>query len=46
MQESSIGWLDALLLGKFAILVVGFVSAVEGWRRWSEHRRIREHFRS
>jgi hypothetical protein len=28
------------LLGGFA-----FVSAVEGWRRWSEHRRIKKHLR-
>jgi hypothetical protein len=41
--------MDALLLSGFAILlVVGFifVSAVEGWRRWPEHRRLRKHLRN
>jgi hypothetical protein len=35
-----------LLLNSLAILVagVGFVAALEGWRRWSENRRIRKHF--
>jgi hypothetical protein len=45
MPES---WLDTLLLGGLVILIAGvaFVSALEGWRRWSEYRRLRKHFRS
>jgi hypothetical protein len=45
MPES---WLDTLLLGGIVILAIGFifVSAVEAWRRWSEHRRLKKHFRS
>jgi hypothetical protein len=41
-------FLDTLLFGALAILLVGFgfVSAVVGWRRWSEYRRLRKHFRS
>jgi hypothetical protein len=41
------GWLDmvfaglALLLGGF-----GFLSGLEGWRQWSENRRIRKHLRN
>jgi hypothetical protein len=40
-------FLDTLLVGVLAILLVGFgfVSAVEGWRRWSEHQRLKKHFR-
>jgi hypothetical protein len=40
-------WLDTLLLAGLAILFAGFafLSAVEGWRRWSDNRRIRKHFR-
>ena len=39
--------LDPLLLSGLAVLFAGFtfVSAVEEWRRWSEHRRLRKHFR-
>jgi hypothetical protein len=39
--------LDTLLLAGLAILFAGFafVSAVKGWRRWSDNRRIRKHFR-
>jgi len=41
------GWLDTLLLSGLAVLIGGFVfvSAMEGWRRWSERRRLRKHFR-
>jgi hypothetical protein len=50
MPEGS-SFLDTLLMGALTILVVGvafmgFVLAVEGWRRWSEHRRLKEHFRN
>jgi hypothetical protein len=46
MPETS--WLDTLLLDSLAIVIAGFafVSAVEGWRRWSEYRRLKKHFRS
>jgi hypothetical protein len=38
-------WLDTLLLGGIAILIGGvvFVSAIEGWRRWSDNRQIKKH---
>jgi hypothetical protein len=41
-------WLDILLFGGLAILLAGFVfvSAVEGFRRWSDNRRIKKHFRN
>jgi hypothetical protein len=47
MPWEGFDWLDSLLFGGLAILLVGFVfvSAVEGWRRWSDNRRIRKHFR-
>jgi hypothetical protein len=39
-------WLNALLLNSLTIVLagIGFVAALEGWRRWSESRRIRKHF--
>jgi hypothetical protein len=48
MDEMFGDFLDTLLVGGLAILLVGFgfVSVVEGWRRWSDNRRIRKHFRS
>jgi hypothetical protein len=48
MPWEGFDWLDSLLFGGLAILLVGFVfvSAVEGWRRWSDNRRIRKHFRN
>ena len=47
MPEGGTDWLDTLLLGGLAILIGGFafVSTIEGWRRWSEHRRLKKHFR-
>jgi len=47
MPESGTGWLEILLLSGLAILLAGFLllSAVEGWRHRSEHRRLRNHFR-
>ena len=46
--SGSIGWAfeDLLLLG-LAVLFGGlcFLSALQGWRRWSENRRLRKHFR-
>jgi hypothetical protein len=37
-----------LLFAGLAVLLGGiaFVSAVEGWRRWSDHRRLKKHFRN
>ena len=48
MPEGGTDWLDTLLLGGLAILIGGFafVSTIEGWRRWSEYRRLKKHFRS
>jgi hypothetical protein len=47
MPDGGTHFLDMLLLNSLAILVagVGFIAALEGWRRWSESRRIRKHFR-
>ena len=47
MPEGGTDWLDTLLLGGLAILIGGFafVSTIEGWRRWSEYRRLKKHFR-
>ena len=47
MPEGGTDWLDTLLLGGLATLIGGFafVSTIEGWRRWSEYRRLRRHFR-
>jgi hypothetical protein len=38
---------DTILFGAVVVLVcgVGFLFAVEGWRRWAEYRRLRKHFR-
>jgi hypothetical protein len=47
MPDGGIDLSDTLLLAGIVILFAGFafVSAVEGWRRWSDNRRIRKHFR-
>ena len=46
MSDGVTDLLDVLLFSTLAILLagVGFVVAVEGWRRWSENRRIKKHF--
>ena len=48
MPGGGTNWFDILLFAGLAVLLggVAFVSAVEGWRRWSEHRRLKKHFRS
>jgi hypothetical protein len=48
MPRDGTNWFDILLFAGLAVLLggVAFVSAVEGWRRWSENRRLKEHFRS
>jgi hypothetical protein len=48
MPESGTGRLEILLFSGLAILLAGFlfVSALEGWRRWSQYRRFKNHFRS
>jgi hypothetical protein len=42
MPGDGANWLDTLLIAGLAILLggVAFVSAIEGWRRWSDHRRL------
>jgi hypothetical protein len=47
MPEGGTDWLDVFLLAGFATLFAGFafVITVEGWRRWSDNRRIRKHLR-
>jgi hypothetical protein len=47
MPEGGTNWFDILLFAGLAVLLGGFVivSAVEGWRRWSDDRRIRKHLR-
>jgi hypothetical protein len=46
MSDGVTDLLVVLLFSTLAILFagVGFVAASEGWRRWSENRRIRKHF--
>jgi hypothetical protein len=46
MPDGGTDWFDSLLLSSLAILFAGvvFAAALEGWRRWSESRRIRKHF--
>ena len=46
MPDSGPDLLDILLFSSLAILFVGFgfVAALEGWRRWSDDRRLRKHF--
>jgi H+/Cl- antiporter ClcA len=48
MPGANADWLDILLFAGLAILLggFGFLSAVEGWRRWSDNRRIRNHLRN
>jgi hypothetical protein len=48
MPKSGTDWLDIVLFAGTAILLtaVGFVGALEGWRRWSYNRRIRKHLRN
>jgi hypothetical protein len=48
MPEAGTNWLDTLLIAGIAIVVVGlaFVGALEGWRHWSDNRRIRKHLRN
>jgi hypothetical protein len=48
MPEAGTNWLDTLLIAGIAIAVVGFafVGALEGWRHWSDNRRIRRHLRN
>jgi hypothetical protein len=38
---------DTLLLAAIAIVVAGgvFIVVLDGWRRWSDNRRIRKHLR-
>jgi hypothetical protein len=41
------GWLDTFLVAAL-FSVIGafvFVSAIEGWRLWAEHRRLEKRFR-
>ena len=48
MLAGGVGWtLDDFLLLGLAVLFGGFcyVSAVQGFRSWSENRRITNHFR-
>ena len=47
MPGGGTNWFDILLFAGLAVLLGGFVivSAVEGWRRWSDDRRIRKHLR-
>jgi hypothetical protein len=47
MAADATGWLDTLLLGGLVVLIGAFVlvSAIEEWRRWSERRRLKKHFR-
>jgi hypothetical protein len=46
MPDGGTDWFNSLLLNSLAILLAGvaFAAALEGWRRWSESRRIKKHF--
>jgi hypothetical protein len=46
MQGGGADCLDTLLLAGLAILLGGvvFVSGLDGWHRWSNHRRIQKAF--
>jgi len=48
MPETGTNWLDTLLIAGIGTVVVGFafVGALEGWRHWSDNRRIRNHLRN
>jgi hypothetical protein len=48
MPKGDMDWSDILLFTSIAIVVAafGFVGALEGWRRWSDNRRIRKHLRN
>jgi len=40
--------LDVLLLAGLALVLagIGFIGAIEAWRRWSHNRRMKNHFRN
>jgi hypothetical protein len=46
MPDGGTDFLDSLLFSSLVIMLagMGFVAAVEGWRRWSDSRRITKHF--
>jgi hypothetical protein len=46
MPDSGNDSLDSLLFSSLVIMLagLGFVAALEGWRRWSDRRRITKHF--
>jgi len=48
MPETRMNWLDILLFAGIVIMLtgIGFVGAIEGWRQWSDNRRIRKHLRN
>jgi LPXTG-motif cell wall-anchored protein len=48
MPSTGTDGLDTLLFAGLAIVLAGivFVGALEGWRRWSHNRRMKNHFRN
>ena len=48
MSKGGADWLDVVLFAGIVIVLAafGFVGALEGWRRWSNNRRIRKHLRN
>jgi hypothetical protein len=48
MPTGGTDWLDMLLFAGIAIVLAGFalVGALEGWRHWSDNRRIRKRLRN
>ena len=40
--------MDTILFSAVVVFVcgIGFLCAVEGWRRYAEYRRLRKHFRN
>jgi hypothetical protein len=48
MPQAGMDWLDILLFAGIVVVLTGivFVGAIEGWRHWSDNRRIRKHLRN
>jgi hypothetical protein len=44
----STDWVEILFFAGLATLLAGvaFIAVLEGWRRWSDNRRIRKHLRN
>jgi hypothetical protein len=47
MPTTETDWLSIFLFVVLGLVLLGFgfVSVIEAWRRWSDHRRIKKHLR-